>query len=81
MKVKQPEKATTEPYEHPEDKAMRLQAEAESAQFGDEISSMRIDDLKRLLTIYADSDAERLLANLREWYWGFALPAKVEGKS
>lgn len=66
-----------ETYEHPEDRANRERSESEAATFGDHIANERIADLRRLLTLYSDADAESMLGNLREWFWAMALPDAV----
>ncbi len=55
--------------EHPEDKAARLDAECKAKKHGPALIAARLDDLKTLLMVYADCEAEAKLQELREWFW------------
>lgn len=68
MKIKEKVK------EHPDDKKGRIESERLAAKYGVQLTNERMSDLRKLLTTYSDADAENLLWNLREWFWGHALP-------
>lgn len=59
-----------EPPEHPADKATRLEGEKKGAELGAKFAAENSVRMAKLISTYPDADAEELLYELREEFWG-----------
>lgn len=62
------------PFEHPDDKAFREKSEASARTVIDAFAETHRKELVDLVLTYADVEAERKLAALREAFWGVVVP-------
>lgn len=66
-KVKAPE--VSEPPEHPDDRAMRLAGEKYGRTHGPSFAAAHAAKFTKLISTWADADAEAMLSDLREKFW------------
>lgn len=60
--------------EHPADKKMRLKGQRDGKKYGPAFAKKHEKQLAKLISTYADSEAEELLWKLREKFWYRSYP-------